>query len=207
MFLHCIPFIKKRPDIINHTYICNIFEDFSYGLCPKGIQLITQTNNNKNMLLCVSRKYQFSVENRPTLNEEDVEYCDELINQVVKLLQENNLLNNKDALFSKEIEMYSKTRPVYKSWTEIRKKSIRDLLIQEYIIELSNRYNLHDLQMIKIYNFINMAFLLNLIQKNDILLEDEKITNIKYIHTTEDKILLDMKIFETDAYISSDDDY
>lgn len=180
IFLTCLPLITDK-------LWKNIFEDLAYGICPSGVYIVNNT--------LVSKSKTFSYTIHPDLG------CEELYHDIVSLFSDKILVSQKKqhhSLFYKEMELITQNRPVIDTWRKIKKKSVKDMIVQNYLIYISKKYNLTDLQAKKIYNFLNIAFMLKLIENDDIVCQNGMIVQIKNIQFKERKILLNLDIFQTE---------
>ena len=160
----------------------SIFENLSYGICPLGSFL----NNDSFYSSC--KKFNYSFTNKPV---KDV-YKD-----IKKILSEKyfNKSKFKDnyVQFYKEIE---KNQKKSKDFWLIKKKSLRDIIIQNYLIENKKKYSLTEYQIKKVYNFINIAFVLKILNKDDVISDEfGNIKNINYISFDKNKAILEFDIF------------
>jgi len=85
---------------------------------------------------------------------------------------------------------------IYETWNQIKKKSIKDVYIQNYLIEMQKKYNLTLTQIKKAYNFITIALLLKLLDKEDLDYQNNKINKIRNISFEYKKIYLKNEIFD-----------
>ena len=79
-------------------------------------------------------------------------------------------------------------------WADIKKKSFRDILFQNFIINAKKNYDLRDSQVKCLYNVINLGLILKSIKNSDITYKEGEIKEIKGIVFTKGRyeVLLDI---------------
>ena len=80
-------------------------------------------------------------------------------------------------------------------WENIKKKSLKDILFQNYLIHMKETYELRDVQIKKLYNLINLGLMLKSIKNSDIIYEEGKIKDIKGIVFTKGKYKIELDIY------------
>ena len=80
-------------------------------------------------------------------------------------------------------------------WENIKKKSLKDILFQNYLIHIKETYELRDVQIKKLYNLINLGLMLKSIKNSDIIYENGKIKDIKGIVFTKGKYKIELDIY------------
>lgn len=187
------PIFLKCLSIAEDLFWKEIFEDFSYGVCYNGTYI-------SKGFLCSNLKgrefmYRFLDKNDPK----------KLYNDITKILKEKlNIMSNNDRKkLIEELETIESNLRSIKNveWSCIKKKSIRDILFQNFLINMKNIHHLTDSQIKKIYNFINLGLMLKSIKNSDITYEDGEIKNITGIDFFKNKYILDI-----DIYSGLDDD-
>src|SRR5688572_22112178 len=123
------PFVLECISYNNDSYWKNIFEDLSFGINPIGTYI------SKNYLICSLKGREFNYK----LEKKDPK---------VLYTELYNLLCKKLGLLS-DVERNKKKRELennhiqnYNSWSNIKKKSIKNILIEKYVISKSKKYNL-----------------------------------------------------------------
>lgn len=155
----------------------SIFEEMAYGICPYGSYL------NKGFLCCnfKGKEFNYKIENSN----------DEKLYQDVK-----NLLFKKVGIQSsldriKNIEDFKKSQEelsdiLQNKWSSIKKKSLKDHFIENYVIDCKKTYNLTDIEVKKLLFLIHFGILFKKIQNKDIKYENGKILSIDGIEISED---------------------
>ena len=80
-------------------------------------------------------------------------------------------------------------------WVDIKKKSLKDILLQNFLIKAKKTYELSDYQLKKIYNSINLGLMLKSIKNTDIVYDDGEIKEIKGIVFLKGKYRIDIDIY------------
>ena len=83
-------------------------------------------------------------------------------------------------------------------WTDIRKKNIKDLLIENYVIDMKNKYSLSNKQSKNLLSSIFIGMIFKVINIKDICYNDGKINNINGIQFEKNKIIYDKNIYDFD---------
>lgn len=179
IFLKCISYIEDE-------FWKETFEEMSYGNCYQGSYI-------SKGFLCSNVKgkefvYKF------TDKEPEKIYQD-----VTKLLKEKlNIMSKNDRkILINEFEEVEKMLKSVKDteWIEIKKKSYKDILFQNFLIKAKKEYELKDVQVKRLYNSINLGLMLKSIKNTDIVYKNGEITEIKGIQFTKNKYKIDIDIY------------
>jgi|LauGreDrversion4_2_1035121.scaffolds.fasta_scaffold00284_32 hypothetical protein len=180
IFLKCVDYVK------NDIFWKETFEELSYGNCFHGSYI------SKGFLCSNIKGKEFTYK---FIGKEPEKICQD----VIKLLKEKlNIMskNDRQALLI-EFEDTEKNLKKIKDteWTEIKKKSLKDILFQNYLIRSKNIYQLTDYQLKKLYNLINLGIMLKSIKNSDIIYKDGEIKEIKGIMFYPKKYKIDIDIY------------
>jgi hypothetical protein len=157
-----------------------IYEDLAYGKTPYGSYF------SKGFFCCNFKNKEFSYK----IDDKSPEklYVDIL-----------NLLQNKLGVYSssdkaRRIADFEKLEKEIKDirsnkWTNIKKKNARDFMIENYIVDMKNKYNIPDKELKKLHLYINVGIIFKTISHKDIIYEDGKIINIEGIDYKDNKII------------------
>ena len=170
----------------------NIFEDLAYRKTPYGTYI------NKDFLCCSYKNKEFSYK---------------IERKHSKIIYDDiyNLLTNKLGILSrkekvKKLVAFHKTETRIKEfrqeWGNIRKKNIKDLLVEKYVIDMKNKHNLTIKQAKYLLSVLFMAIVFKVITSKDIDYSDGKIQNIDGIEFSNKKIILKRNIYTTEVNIS-----
>jgi hypothetical protein len=179
MFLECFQYTTD-------SFWENVFEDLAYGKTPYGTYI------NKNFLCCNYKNKEFSYK----IEKKDPE---QLYNDVYNLLAKKlGLLSVRDKLnkkidFNNIEEDLKNTR---KNWNNIRKKNIKDLLIENYVINMKNKYKLSVLQSRKLISTIFIGLIFKVFSVKDIKYDNGVIESIDGITFEDNKVVLERNIYD-----------
>lgn len=141
------PLLQECMQLEQETGWQELFNNMSRGVCPKGIiiqnGIITGSISKKNNV-----KYNF-LEEKP---EDIIINIKNLFSNLVNI-QSDNTKRNKE--YDTINEIYNDF--INMEWKAIKKKAIKDLLIQNYVIYLKNSYNLTRIATRKGLDVINNA--------------------------------------------------
>lgn len=181
IFLECIQYIKD-------PFWKLIFEDLAYGKSPTGTYI------SKDFLTCSYKDKEFSykIERKDPYDL----YIDvyNLLNKRVGILS-NKEKTKKRVDFNKLEDEVQDTK---KSWGDIKKKNIKDLLIELYVIDMKNKFSLTHKQSQYLLSIICIAMIFKVISNKDIIYTDNKIQSINGIEFENKKILLNIDIYSDD---------
>lgn len=167
----------------------NVFEDLSYGKCPYGTYI------SKDSLCCNYKDKEFNYK----IEQKDPH---QLYNDIYNLLSKKlGLLSQRDKL-KKKIDFYNIEEEIKegrKNWSSIRKKNIKDLCIEKYVIDMKNKYSLSVKQTKYLLSVIFIAMVFKVITSKDIHYVEGKITHIDGITLKKKQIILDRDIYNSES--------
>lgn len=182
IFLECCQYT-------NDIFWENIFEELAYGKTPYGTYI------SKDFLCCnyKDKEFSYKIEKKKSI---------QLYNDIYSLLSKKlGLLSPRDKM-KKKIDFYNieeEIKESRKNWTSIRKKNIKDLLIENYVIDMKNKYSLTVKQSKYLLSVIFIAMIFKVITVKDIKYENGKIDNIEGIDIEKKKINLRRDIYNVDS--------
>ena len=181
IFLECC----KYTDDIFWKYI---FEDFAYGKTPYGTYI------TKNFLCCNYKTREFSYKINTDKSPEV------LYNEIYDILfNKFGLLSNKDKV--KKRELFDSTQKEIdnqqlSNWNSIKKKSVKNILVENYIIEKKKKFNLSFNQIKKLLSIIVIGIIFKTISSADIDYSNSKINNINGFTFSNKKIHMNKNIYD-----------
>ena len=181
IFLECC----KYTDDIFWKYI---FEDFAYGKTPYGTYI------TKNFLCCNYKTREFSYKINTDKSPEV------LYNEIYDILfNKFGLLSNKDKV--KKRELFDSTQKEIdnqqlSNWNSIKKKSVKNILIENNIIEKKKKFNLSFNQIKKLLSIIVIGIIFKTISSADIDYSNSKINNINGFTFSNKKIHMNKNIYD-----------
>jgi hypothetical protein len=166
--------LKKEKNVIfEEIYKCSLIEDnkewkqllndMARNICPKGITVTENTTIKCNN----SKKGNISYIFANKLPEENLKNIKELLKNFVNI--DKNILID----FFKKVHQNTDE---YIEWKKIRKKNIKEILLQNYSIDFSSKNSLCSKYVYRC--FYNALFLDKTHTSNDIEFENNKIKNI-----------------------------
>ena len=181
IFLECLQFTSD-------FFWENIFEDLAYGKTPYGTYI------NKDFLCCNYKDKEFSYK----IEKKDPEI---LYNDILILLGKKlGILSSRDKN-NKQIDFQNienELKECRKKWSSIRKKNIKDLLIERYVLNMKERYLLSFKQAQELLSHIFIGLVFKVISVKDIKYKDGVITSIDGISFENKKINIEKNIYDNE---------
>jgi hypothetical protein len=181
VFLECLQFT-------NDFFWENIFEDLAYGKTPYGTYI------NKDFLCCNYKDKEFSYK----IEKKEPE---QLYNDILFLLGKKlGILSLKDKN-NKQIDfknIENELKECRKNWSNIRKKNIKDLLIERYVLNMKDKYLLTFKQAQELLSHIFIGLVFKVISVKDIKYSDGVITSIEGITFENKKINMEKNIYDNE---------
>lgn len=179
IFLMCLNFIEDN-------YWKVVYEDLSHGKCPYGLYI-------KNDYLCCNyknKKFNYKIEDK----DPHIFYTEtfDLLKNKFGLLSNSDKETDKSKFLLHQQELLENT---YDDWNNIKKKNIKLLFIEQYIIENQKKYNLSRSDCQKLLNIVLLGVLLKTITSNDIVFVDKKIKKIEGISFKQNKFINNINLF------------
>jgi len=181
MFLECLKYTSD-------SFWENVFEDLAYGKTPYGTYI------NRSFLCCNYKNKEFSYKI-------EKKYPEQLHNDVYNLLVKKlGLMSIRDKL-NKKINFNNieeELKLSRKNWNNIRKKNIKDMLIENFVINMKNKYSLNIKQSRKLISSIFIGMIFKVITVKDIEYENGEITSIDGFNFKKNEILIERDIYDID---------
>tara|TARA_B100000073_G_C23739703_1_gene573344 strand:+ start:1328 stop:1996 length:669 start_codon:yes stop_codon:yes gene_type:complete len=187
IFLECCKYTED-------TFWKYILEDLAYGKTPYGTYI------TKNFLCCNYKGREFSYKIDVSKNSET------LYNEVYNVLfNKFGLLSNKDKIKKRElfdITQQELDNQQKDNWNSIKKKSVKNILVENYIIDKKYKYNLTFKQLKKLLSIIIIGIIFKTITSSDIHYENSTIHDIDGFEFSNKKIDITKDIYDFN-YITS----
>ena len=181
MFLEC-------SEYCNDNYWKNIFEDLAYGQTPYGTYI------SKGFFCCNYKNKEFSYK----IEKKDSQ---KLFEDISSLCKKIGLLSHNDKI-QKKIDFRNLENDIKEDrekWCNIRKKNLKDFLIENFVINMKKKYNL-DTNQSKYLNYvIFLSMIFKIIGMKDVEYEEGEIKSIKGISFEDKKIILENDLFQYDG--------
>lgn len=153
----------------------SIFNDMAYNVFPRGSYF------DKNSLHGGTKGDHFSF---PLTD--NIEYN---VHNITQLLRKKmNIMSSIETLSKKE-NLEGELKKNYSTWKDIKKKSVKDILIENYVIHTIRTHNLSIKDGQKLLKYLYMQIYFKYIDSNDIVYNAER-CRIEYIRTFDFKKIL-----------------
>ena len=181
------PFLLNCSKHTTDPFWKYIFEDLACGKAPYGAFI------NKNFLCCNFKHKEFIYKLDKTLSSE-------------KLFKDiYNLLKTKLNIQS-SIEQYEDSKIIqkilndnhfeFKTWSDIKKKSLKVFLIEHYVIRQKKLYKLPNKLAQQLSSLIYLGLVFKNITSNDIIIKNNSITHIKGISFKLHKMIISYDVYD-----------
>jgi len=163
----------------------SVFEDLAYAKTPYGTYI------NKHFLCCNHHNKEFSYK----IERKNAEI---LYQDIHSLLSEKLCLMSQNEHVKKKMDFDTLEDTIKESqlnWANIKRKNVRDLLIEKYIIEMKCKYGLTIKQAQYLFSLIFIAMIFKAISHKDIEYSDGKIHHINGINFEHKRIIVIRDIF------------
>lgn len=187
------PIFQECMKITTDPFWIMVFEEMSYGCCFNGTYIARGT------YYCTVKSKEFSYKFQDQTPKD-------IKDNITSLLIKNNMIGKSDTvLFLKE---YMDAKQgiddiLDQDWSDIRKKNLKDLLFQNFLIRMKQQYELKDIQLKKIYSFINFCLLLKTMTNQSVVYENGRIESIHGITFTKGKYTIDLELYALEESTST----
>ena len=186
--------MKRREIIFPHVLYCckyasedfwkTLFEDLAYGKSPYGTYIFKDT------ICCTNKNVNFYYKIDPKKDPQII--YEELIEQFNKNL---NIYSFEELKERKQV--YDSTISNRDEWKTIRKKNVKDQIIEEFVIDNMKTYELCLPESKKLLSIIILAFQFKFLSNKDIEYSDKKIVSIDGISFDTNTVLYSNKFTNT----------
>jgi hypothetical protein len=169
----------------------SIFEDLAYSKTPYGTYI------SKDFLCCnyKNKEFSYKIENKDP-QKLYKEIYNLLANKFGLLSQQDKIKKRLD--FSNIEDSIKESR---KTWANIRKKNVKDLLIEKYVIEMKYKHSLSVKQARYLLSVIVISMIFKIITVKDIIYKNGKIEIIEGINFENKKIIVKRDIYSLDNVV------
>ena len=183
------PFFLECCRFTTDIFWENIFEDLAYGKSPYGTYI------SKDFLCCSYRNKDFSykIEQKdPEVNYNEIYH---LLSVKLGLLSKTE--KNKKRKAFKDMENTMKDNR--KNWNDIKKKNIKELLIELYVTDMQTKHSLSIKQAKHLLSIIFIAIIFKVITNNDIVYENNRIQHIEGIDFVKKQIIIKRDLYKLEV--------
>lgn len=174
------PFLIECVSHTTDPYWKSIFEDLAYGITPYSTYI------SRDVIICNHKDREFAYKIQRKTSEVLYEEIFELFKKKLGLLSPTEILSIKNNIINDDIR---------NDWSLIKKKNIRETLIERYVIDMKNKFNLSIQQAKHLNDIIFVSLTLRVLLSSDIIINQGFIENVNGIHFEQGKILLDYNIY------------
>lgn len=178
------PLFLKCCTYIQNSFWKYVFEEMAYGNFPYGTYIF------RGFLCCSYKDREFSYniekEQDPKILYENV-YT--LLREKLEMISEDEQKQNFDDF--KKMGLYDG------DWSSIRKKSVRAMILENFVIKMKHKYNLTIAQSRKLLDTISYMISFKLISSDNIEYTDGEILLIRGIDFSEKKYRIRRKVIKT----------
>ena len=168
----------------------NIFEELVYGRSPYGTYI------SKEFICCSYKGKEFSYKIEKKEPDKIYDEIHDLFLVKLGLLSSKDKVKKKNDFYNFEKDIKENRN---KSWTSIRKKNIKDIYIENYVIEMKNKYNLTMKQARHLLSMISIGMIFKVISCKDIVYNYGVIEDIKGISFVNKNIIFEKNIYDLDG--------
>ncbi len=182
------PIFLACRDCTTDPFWKRIFENLAYGETPRGIYF------KENNIYSITKKKEF---NYSFINKDiDEIYKDihHLFSEIYGLKSKGDMTKKKEVF--EEFQKANSTRRSEDLWNKIKKKTLKDNLIQDYVIDSQREYNLSEKDMRRLYFFVSVGTVFKLFNSTDIYLKGGYIKSIDGIELSEGVLRINRKFEE-----------
>lgn len=158
-----------------------VFENLAYGEAPKGVTL------EQNRLCSKKKEFDYS------FSEKDPDQiCQELVNifSTTFGLKVKSDLSRKKEIF----EQFQKTNSSRKEedvWGKIKKRSLKENLLQDFVLEMGKKYSLSLEQKRKLHFFLSAGLTFKIFQSSDIQMKNGIIESVRGVEFQPGQLFID----------------
>ena len=178
IFLECLEYI-------DNIFWENIFEDLAYGKAPYG------TFFSKNFLCCNQKNKEFIYKLEKKCAEEIYREVYDILKNKFGLLSETEKIKKKKIFVQFENELKESRN----KWSDIRKKNIKDSLIENYVLKMKKKHSLSYKQSKKVLSIIFISMIFKIITSKDILYSNNEIEHINGFIFSNKKFSIDFNMY------------
>lgn len=186
IFLECNKFVED-------AFWENVFNELAHGKTPYGTYI------NKDFLCCGYKGKEFSYK----IERKDPKV---LYDDVYELLGHKlGILSQKEKV-KKRLDFHELEKTIKESrqdWGNIRKKNVKDVLYEKFVLEMKNKHSLSVKETKNLLSVILIGIMFKTITAKDITYEEDKITKINGIDFVEGQLVLSRSLYSSSSQKTS----
>lgn len=183
-FIECCKYASDR-------YWKSIFEDLAYGITPYGTYI------NKDFLTCnyKDKEFVYKIQKK---NPKDI------YNELYYIFKTKLSLMSREEIIQKKDDINNNLEDIntYDDWASIKKKNLKEVMIERFVIEVKSKYNLTTKQSKNLVSIIFLGFVFKVFISSDVKVKEGKIECINGLDFSEGKIILKKNIYDMQVNVS-----
>lgn len=193
------PIFLQCASQVDDAFWRYVYEDLSYGKCPYGLSL------QKNYLSCYVRGKEFSYKIDSDKTPEKVfEELDALLRDRAGILSEKEKMTERARLCRQRttVPLKSSLPTAHKKeeWTQVKKKMIRDTLLEQYVLENSQKYNVTSTMAKRVLSLLIVGLMFKTITAKDIFYQNGFIKKIDGFDFEPRKVVIQKNVLHCKHY-------
>jgi hypothetical protein len=156
------PIFLKVSQLSDDMFWSYLFEELAYGICPFGTYI------DKDTIYCRFKNKYFNFNFSEKSIEEIFQGLTYIFNNKLNIYSKTDYIEKRKD-FNNDLLIVSN-----KEWKDIKKKNIKDILIEKFVISIKQKYNLNVSQTQKLLNMINIYFKFKIITNDDVIYDSNK---------------------------------
>ncbi len=163
------PIFLKVSQCENDLYWQYIFDEMAYDMCPFGVY-IDQSSFSVHCNL-KGKQFNYGLHDKTPQT---------IHTELVQLFKTKLNLYSKNEYLQSRTHLNEQLKIRFESWKDIKKKSIKDILLENFILSLHGKIGCSYVQLRKLLSILQMAFHFKMITHNDVIIDskDNKIIDI-----------------------------
>jgi hypothetical protein len=183
------PVFLEACQYTEDAYWENIFEELAYGKAPYGTYI------SKDFLCCSYKKKEFSYKLEKKDAKTVFEDVYDLLTNKLGLLSQREKLDKRKA-FSEYEDTIKDSR---QTWTDIKKKNIKELLIELYVVRMKKKHSLSLKQSRHLLSIITVALCFKVLTGDDICYKDGQIASIEGIDFLNKQVVIKRNLYSLET--------
>jgi len=188
------PILLECCQYTDDTFWENIFDDLAYGKTPYGTYI------SKDFLCCSYKKKEFNYK----IEKKDPKIIyEEIYNLLTKRL---GLFSHREKVKRKKafVDLEDNIKVSRKNWSDIRKKNVKELLIELYVTRMKNKHSLSIKQARYLLSIILISMVFKVIKQEDIYYDNGCIHHIEGIDFAKKQLLIESDLYNIEVSFSPD---
>ena len=160
------PYLLECCNYTTDAYWKSVFTNLSCGIPPHGVYI------HKDFLVCNYKDKAFSYKLGSKSPEESFADIYKLFKTKLQMVSLEDILEKQG-----EIDSLNK-KIIYNNWLDIKRKTIKDILIEDFVLYQKDKFGLTFKQARDILNIINIGLTFKYINYKDIVMDQGSISDI-----------------------------